>query len=186
MDATKQNLDVFEKGIQKGIQSAKGKLLDLGSKMATRLVSIAVEQYRKEEANLTGNLLNSMAGGIYINGSLERIITASDATDISNETHTYTYVGDGVFEEYGTGDTVYFVFQYNKPFKFQKVDGTGTGRKSAIDFLSSYKPKSKVFEVVICSAAPYSEYLQEARKLDVLTTANSKKSFVWLTTIKTI
>ena len=175
MDATKQNLDVFDKGIAQGIKNARNTLLDFGSELATTLVSIAIENYGKEDANLTGNLLNSMAGGIFINGKISRIIFG----DVEPETHHYTYVGDGVFEEYRTGDTVYFVFQYNKPFRFQKVDGTGTGRDSAIEFLQSYSPKSRILEVVICAAAPYAEYLQNVRKLDVLTGSFSEARKVW-------
>lgn len=175
MDATKQNLDVFDKGVAQGIKNARNTLLNFGSEIVTALVSIAVENYNKRDANLTGNLLNSMAGGIFINGKIARVIFA----DVDPETHHYTYVGDGVFEEYGTGDTVYFVFQYNPPLQFQKVDGTGTGRDSAIKFLESYSPKSKIFEVVICAAAPYAEYLQNVRELDVLTGSFDKSKKVW-------
>ena len=176
MDVTKQNLKVFEDGIALALKKSRSVFLDFGSEIVTELVKKAVEDYSKHKASLTGNLLNSIAGGIYINGRIARIIHPN----IAPETHTYTYVGDGVFQDYDDPkNTVYFVFQYRKPLEFQKVDGTGTGYDSAVKFLESYTPKSKVFEIVICAAAPYAEYLQEKRQLDVLTTANMNKRRVW-------
>lgn len=176
MDVIKQNLEVFNKGVELALNKSKSSFLNFGSEVVTDLVKMAVESYKKEDANLTGNLLNSMAGGIYFKGKLLRIITAN----VAPETHTYTYVGDGMFQDYDNPkDTVYFVFQYRKPYEFQRVDGNGRGYDSAINFLESYKPKSDIFEVVICAAAPYASYLQEVRKLDVLTTANQNKLRVW-------
>lgn len=176
MDVTKDNLKVFEDGIALALRKSRSVFLDFGTEIVTDLVKMAVEAYSKEEASLTGNLLNSMAGGIYINGRIARIVYA----EVAPETHTYTYVGDGVFQDYDNPkDTVYFVFQYRDPYRFQKVDGTGRGYDSAREFLESYIPKSNVFEVVICAAAPYAEYLQRERQLDVLTTANLNKKRVW-------
>lgn len=176
MDVTKHNLEVFEKGLALAKSNVRKPLIDFGSEVVTELVKIAAEEYTKEEASLTGNLLNSIAGAIYFNGKIARIITA----EVAPETHHYTYVGDGVFQDYDNPkDTVYFVFQYRKPYEFQKVNATGTGYESARKFLESYSPKSKFFEIVVCAAAPYAEYLQKVRDLDVLTTAESRKKRVW-------
>ena len=177
MDVTKQNLKVFEDGIALALKKSRSVFLDFGSEIVTELVKKAVEDYSRHEASLTGNLLNSIAGGIYINGRIARIIHPN----IAPETHTYTYVGDGVFLDYDDEKKrlVYFVFQYNNPYSFQKVDGTGTGYDSAVKFLESYTPKSKVFEIVICAAAPYAEYLQKKRQLDVLTMPDMYKKRVW-------
>lgn len=181
MDVTKRNLEAFENGIAKGLKESRSKFVEFGKEVVKDLVTKSVESYSKEDANLTGNLLNSIAGGIYFNGRIASIVFPED---VKEETHTYTYVGDGPFEEYGTGDTVYFVFQYRKPYEFQKVDGNGTGRDSAFKFLKDYVPKSKFFEIVICAAAPYASYLQEVRKLDVLMTANDRKREVWRRHVK--
>lgn len=158
----------------------KKQLVNFGDDVARELVRTAVEAYDSEDANLTGNLINSIAGGVYYNRSLVEIITANKAAGIPTETHTYTYVGDGVFKEYGTGDTVYFVFQYSGGIlRFQKVDGKGTGRESALNFLGSYTPKNKLMEVVICAAAPYAEFLLRQRHLDVLSSSRQVSEQVW-------
>ena len=181
MDVTKRNLETFNNGIAMALKKSKGTLLEFGSEIVTDFVAMAAEAYQNEKGadgkgvSLTGNLLNSIAGGIYINGRIARVITA----EVAPETHTYAYVGDGPFKEYGTGDTVYFVFQYNKPYEFQKVDSTGTGRDSAFKFLESYTPKSKIFEIVVCAAAPYAGYLRNVRNLNVLTINDREKKQVW-------
>lgn len=181
MTVTKRNLEVFNNGITKAMSIMKPRFIEFGDDVARELVAIAADSYYDEQASLTGNLINSIAGGVYYNKVLERVITVSKAAGYPAETHTYTFVGDGVFKDYDTGDTVYFVFQYSGPsLRFQKVDGTGKGKQSAMDFFSSYIPQTSMLEVVICAAAPYAEYLQKKRNLDVLTTAKSESEKVWV------
>lgn len=184
MDVTRRNLQVFEAGIKKALQLAKPNLLERGLKIAESLVRDAVNSYKETEKNLTGNLLNSIAGGVYINGIFSGLITASKV-GVEAETHTYANVGSKGFKEWGTGDELYggFVHQYREGFSFQPTEKGGTGRESAINFLSNHQPQSKVFEIVICAAAPYAEYLQNTRKLDVLTTAFKESEGTWNTYI---
>lgn len=172
MDVTRRNEKVFGDGIKKALISMQKKLVEKGTDIAEKYVSKAVHAYDEENANLTGNLLNSIAGGVYVNKRLEAIITASDSTDIPQQTHKYVRVGDGGFMEYRTGDYVDFVNQYEgSRFFFQPVDKNKDGKMSIFDFFREYKPSYKTFEVVICASAPYADYLQSERGLDVLTTA---------------
>ena len=172
MDVTNRNEKVFGDGIKKALISMQKKLVEKGINIAEEYVSEAVHAYDEEDANLTGNLLNSIAGGVYVNQRLEAIVTAGDATNIPQQTHRYVRVGDGGFMEYRTGEYVDFVNQYEgSRFFFQPVDKNKDGRMSIFDFFREYIPSHKTFEVVICAAAPYAEYLQKVRELDVLTSA---------------
>ena len=168
----KHNVKVFEDAMKKVKTSLKPQFLKIGLETALDLVKEAVHAYDEEDTNLTGNLLNSIAGGVYINGTLEGIMTANKAADIPIQTHTYVRVGDGGFVEYRTGERVDYVRQYaGGKFLFQPVDKNKTGQQSALEFLGNYKSKPIAMEVIICAAAPYAEYLQNKRGLDVLTTA---------------
>ena len=172
MDVTKRNIETFNSGIAKVKATLKKSMLNTGVETAEELVRIAVEAYESEEASLTGNLINSIAGGVYYNGFLERFCTASKAAGIPAETHTYTRVADGGFIDYDTGDEVDFVKQYKGgKYKFQPTEKGGTGVDSALSFLSSYQPKTSFLEIVICAAAPYATYIQKTRGLDVLTSS---------------
>ena len=172
MDVTKQNLKVFEAGIAKAKATLKKSMLHAGTETAEELVRIAVETYEAHEASLTGNLINSIMGGVYFNKFLERICTANKSAGIPVATHTYTRIGDGGFIDYDSGERVDFVKQYRGgELLFQKADRGGTGDDSALAFLSSYQPKSSFLEIVICAAAPYADYIQNVRGLDILTTS---------------
>ena len=172
MDVTKQNLKVFEAGIAKAKATLKKSMLNAGTETAEELVRIAVETYEAHEASLTGNLINSIMGGVYLNKFLERICTANKSAGIPVATHTYTRIGDGGFIDYDSGERVDFVKQYRGgELLFQKAERGGTGYDSALEFLSSYQPKSSFLEIVICAAAPYADYIQNVRGLDILTTS---------------
>jgi hypothetical protein len=112
MDVTKQNLKVFEAGIAKAKATLKKSMLNAGTETAEELVRIAVETYEAHEASLTGNLINSIMGGVYFNKFLERICTANKSAGIPVATHTYTRIGDGGFIDYDSGERVDFVKQY--------------------------------------------------------------------------
>lgn len=172
MDVTKRNIQTFNAGIAKVKASLKKSMLNTGQETAEELVRIAVEAYEMEEASLTGNLITSIAGAVYYNKYLERICTASKSAGIPTATHTYTRIGDGGFIDYDSGERVDFVKQYEGgEYFFQKAERGGTGYDSAMAFLTSYQPKSSFLEIVICAAAPYAEYIQKVRGLDVLTSS---------------
>ena len=186
MGATKQNLATFNQGIKRAVQMAKPNLLNAGLKIAKSLVEDAIRAYRDEDANLTGNLINSIAGGVYVNGFFEGYVSASNF--VQPEVHTYANVGSKGFKVWGSNEELLggFVHQYREGLSFQPTIKGGTGRESALEFLSQYRPKSKVFEVAICAAAPYAKYLQNVRGLDVLTTAFQNGNGTWNTYIATI
>jgi hypothetical protein len=173
MDVTRRNLEVFNKGMAKMDSLIKKKFLFAGLNLASDLVINAVEAYQDDPnaGSLTGNLLNSIAGGVYYNGVLERICTANKHARIPVQTHRYARVGDGGFKDYDSGEIVDFVNQYaGSEIFFQPVDKNKAGLQSALEFLSSYKASMKL-EIIICAAAPYAEYLQSERNLDILTSA---------------
>jgi hypothetical protein len=179
MGAT-NNVKVLEAGIAKAKVIIKKSMLNAGQETAEELVRIAAETYEEHEASLTGNLINSIMGGVYFNKFLERICTVNKAADMPVATHTYTRVGDGGFIDYDSGERVEFVKQYKGgEILFQRAERGGTGYDSALNFLSSYRPKSSFLEIVICAAAPYAEYIQKVRGLDILTSSKLEASGVF-------
>lgn len=184
MVATNKNLATFDTGIRKALQKMKNNYLALGVKVAKELIDEATRAYLNEEASLTGNLLNSIAGGVYVNKSFEAFVTNDG---IEGVTHTYAKVGDKGFKDYDTGEIVEMVKQYRGgEFKFIPAPRGERGVDSALEFLSSYRPKKSALEIVICAAAPYASFLQETRKLDVLTTAYQEADNTWNIYSKTI
>lgn len=180
MAGTNANLRAFERGISKAKAALKKSMILAGQEAVEELVRIAVEAYETEEASLTGNLINSIAGGVYYNKFLERFCTASKAAGVPTETYTYTRVADGGFIDYDSGEKVDFVYQYKGGnLKFQPSERGGTGVNSALSFLSSYQPKTSFLEIVICAAAPYAEYIQQVRGLDVLTSSMQEATGVF-------
>lgn len=176
MGAT-DNVKVFEAGIRKYGALMQTAFVGQGVKIARELISIAVSSYQAEDANLTGNLLNSICGGVYYNKNLQQIIKPR----VNEATHTYAHVGDTGFLEYDTMKPIDYVRQYSgaSGFAFQKASN-GTGSEDAIDFLMGYRPVRGSLCIIICAAAPYAEYLQNVRKLDVLTTAYDNSADVFL------
>ena len=71
MDVTKRNEKVFEDGIKKALISMQKKLVGKGINIAEKYVSEAVHAYDEEDANLTGNLLNSLCWGVAYSGELK-------------------------------------------------------------------------------------------------------------------
>lgn len=187
MVATNKNLAAFDTGIRKALQKMKSSYLSFGIKVAKDLIDKATQAYMEEEASLTGNLLNSIAGGVYVNKSFEAFVTNDKIQGI---THTYTRVGDKGFRDYDTGEIVEVVKQYKgKELKFIPAPRGERGVDSALEFLSSYRPVKSALEIVICAAAPYASFLQQTRGLDVLTTAYQEAGETWNTykyTIKPI
>lgn len=180
MDVTKQNIATLNRGIGIALRAAKSEFLKLGLSVAEGLIGDALDAYPLDKT-LTGNILNSIAGGVYINKKLEGMIFASDK-GVEPATSTYARVGDRGFVTW-TGEQLKdgYVHQYKSEsgFKFQSVGYNVNGEYSAMTFLRSYRPKTQYLEVVICAAAPYAEYLQNVRKLDVLTTAYSETENRW-------
>lgn len=171
MGAT-DNVKVFEAGMRRAEAAIQKEFVRQGENIARTLIQIAVSSYQVAKANLTGNLLNSICGGVYYNKNLQRIVKPR----VKEATHTYAHVGDKGFLEFDSMKPIEYVRQYQKrreglvSFKFQDVPN-GSGSDDAIDFLMGYKPPKGSLGIIICAAAPYAEYLQNVRGLDVLTTS---------------
>jgi hypothetical protein len=112
MAGTNRNIATFNAGIAKAKATLKKSMLNAGELTAEELVRTAVEAYRGDETSptgesqnsLTGNLVNSIMGGVYYNKFLECICTASKSAGIPAATHTYTRIGDGGFMDYDSGE----------------------------------------------------------------------------------
>lgn len=173
MVATK-NLEVFNKGIKAVQEKILRQLTRRFEDMVEHLIDEAIIAYQSsgKDVSLTGNLINSIAGAFYHKGKPVFAKYATSSEEARSITSTYTFAGDRRgFYDYDTGEFVPFVKQYaGGDKKFQRIPYGGTGLDSAMDFFGEYEPKH-TYEVVIVAAAPYAEFLQKKRDLDVLTTA---------------
>lgn len=108
----------------------------------------------------TGNTQTSYACGIYMDGSLEGIITQDNWNDSPRRLKVRK------------GETAYLKNPYEGNPRAVKgsVDvSSDTGLETSIGFLHTYKaPKGKV-SIVVTTGTEYSEYIESARRLDVLT-----------------
>lgn len=146
----------------------------IGRPLMRKLLDEAIAGYLKGAANLTGNMVNSFAAGLYIDGTLKEMLMAKN-TGIQGETYTYAFVGAKGFKDWDSGETVKSVREYrNKELQFQSAPKGEKGADSARDFLSTYASRmGKGMSIVVVAAAPYAEYLANKRKLDVLTTVKA-------------
>lgn len=108
----------------------------------------------------TGNTQTSYACGIYMDGSLEGIITQDNWHDTPRRLKVRK------------GEAAYLKNPYEGSPRAVKgsVDvSSDTGLETSIGFLQTYKaPKGKV-SIVVTTGTEYSEYIESVRKLDVLT-----------------
>lgn len=126
---------------------------------------------RKEFRDLTGNTLTSFVAGIYNNKILQNTITLLDVYSLEHPAMAKLSNDDGIvqIERYDDGtivtvDTKSFV-ETDKRF----------GVDTAKDFLVKYSPSNpKGWSLVITTGTEYSEYIEETRKLNVLT-----ETFLW-------
>ena len=170
----KHNVKVFEDAMKKVNEKILRTLSSKFESMVEKLIDEAIDAYQNSGRNvsLTGNLVNSIAGAFYYKGKPVFAKYATGSESARNITSTYTFAGDKRgFYDYDTGEYVPLVKQYRGGgLKFKRIPYGGTGLDSAMDFFSEYKPTT-TYEVVMVAAAPYAEFLQEKRDLDVLTTA---------------
>lgn len=161
-----RNADILQKASDKFLRLVEENIASSLVEAASRLLVYAGSH--KEYHNLTGNTLTSYMAGIYVNGSLRKIVSMYDADmDIDRPTHAKLYRGDGVgviyVEDYDTGRTVHVV--KSRLIDTDKDYGENTSRR----FLSSYQGRKGSVGIVICTGTEYSEFLEDIKRLDVLT-----------------
>lgn len=133
----------------------------------------------KEFHNLTGNTLTSYMVGIYENGKLIRVVSMYDADSVEKPTSRKLSRGNGVgvirVEDYDSGR-----FIAVKKYSLVNTD-EGYGYDTSKRFLAGYAPNMrKGYGFVMCTGTEYSEYLENSKRLNVLTETftSSSKSFM--------
>ena len=154
-------------------QAAKRKIWDLvWPNLYQALVSLAHDliksaEFEREYRNLTGNTITSYAVGIYKDGALIEIIQNSNRKPpirvklTRGEAWVKFKDYDGNFRKKAVG--------------IVKTD-KGWGDDTSINFLTSYDPPfmSSKTGIVMCTGTEYSEFLEEAAGLNVLTSTRKE------------
>ena len=127
------------------------------------IVDMATRMRRDEtKHNMTGNTVNSYAGGLFINGVLKAIsIGQPGQSPLQGKLRK----GERFKKERlrWDGDLQQSTFK-------AKVDTDSRMEPaSSLDFIRSFKPKGNGFEVVICDGVEYATYQENVRNIDVLT-----------------
>lgn len=174
------NGKTFKSGMNKAMTIINDALFNA---MLNASVSMLVDaESRREYHNLTGNTLTSYSIGLYKDKSLVRIIDIMDVDSLDKPTRRKLTYGNGVVGvlDYDSGRLVYV-----KRYKLVKTDqryGYETSRK----FLESYKPKELGFTAVMCTGTEYSEILEKAKGLNVLTETSNLSSRILYRELKRI
>ena len=142
------------------------------------IVTMAVRMRRDEtKHNMTGNTVNSYAGGLFIDGVLKAVSMGQP--------------GQGPLEEKlrkgGRFKAEQLRWDGDLQQKTFKAEVDTDGRiepASSIGFINSYNAKEKGFEVVICDGVEYATYQENVRNIDVLTGSFSTAASMLLNNLK--
>ena len=113
---------------------------------------------------MTGNLFTSYSCGIYRDGELIELLHSAD---MKSPPLRYKLVKGEIFP---AGEMRYDGTEQKKKFS-APVDTDGRfGQETSIMFLRNYTPATKRgYEVVMCTGAEYSTFIEQERNLNVLT-----------------
>ena len=172
----RDNGRIFDEGIKKAREAVLDHLYNiLRGNVITLLHKAAVN---REFRGFTGNTQTSYMGGIYVNGRLVEIVNERDYTEAPR------------MKKIPAGKTVYLRNPYEgKPrYMRAKIDTSREyGSETSERFLRSYKPKyKKGLAICICTGTEYSDYLETARGLDVLTQTWQQAAKVLLSSMRPI
>lgn len=126
---------------------------------------------RKEYGDLTGNTLTSYVAGIYDEGVLYSTVTLLDVAYLDHPALEKLSNDSGIVEveRYDNGYVV--IINTHSFINTDKRFGVETAK----DFLAKYTPPNpKGLSLVITTGTEYSEYIEETRRLNVLT-----ETFLW-------
>lgn len=127
------------------------------------LVETAIRIRREQTRhNMTGNTVNSYAGGLFIDGQLKAMSLGQPG-----RSPLRGKLKEG--ERFRAGRTRWDGDIQQHTFK-AKVNTDGrTEAAASIDFIRAYKPKGKGFTVVVCDGVEYATYQENVHNIDVLT-----------------
>lgn len=159
-----------------------------------KLYSVALEMVQvyagtKDYYDVTGNLLNSFAVGVYHKGKLVRIV---DANDVGREPPTRMSLAKGEkynLSAYYTGAPVIHVMPDGKtisrPYQGEYGSGGQDGVSAAHRSLQQRHPKS-TYALIAVVAMQYAKFVQNKRNHDVMTTLRDEMPSIFEGKIVTI
>lgn len=163
---------------------------EIGRRTKKRCVGIMTESAYKlletvEETrdfyDVTGNLINSIAVGIYYKGKLERIISAGDIYRDPPTRKTLRAGEKYDLPEYYSGEPVHKKTRNGGETRaFEGVVGTGgqSGESAAIRSLRQRKPKGD-YVMIVVSPLQYSKYIERLEDHNVLSGLVDKAPFIF-------
>ena len=127
------------------------------------LVETAMRIRREQTRhNMTGNTVNSYAGGLFIDGQLKAISLGQPGRSPLRKK-----LREG--EKFRAGKTRWDGDIQQRTFTAQIDTDARTEAAASIDFIKSYKPKDKGFAIVVCDGVEYATYQENVYNIDVLT-----------------
>lgn len=112
--------------------------------------------------NMTGNTVNSYAGGLFVDGSLKTISLGQPGKyPLRNKLRAG--------EKFPAEKKRWDGDVQNKTFVAPVDTDARTEAAESIDFIKSYKPQGDNLEVVVCDGVEYAVYQENEMNIDVLT-----------------
>ena len=131
----------------------------------------------QKKHNMTGNTVNSYAGVLFVDGILKVVSQGQPGSKpLQGKLRKGQLFKKGRIRY--DGDTQLGTFK-------AKVQTDGAMEPSLnLDFLKSYKPKIKGFEIVICNGVEYGTYQESVLDIDVLTGSYSSAASILMSNLK--
>ena len=153
-----ENERVLKEGLQKGYKMIVEHLTEQLRGLCERLL-LEVPKHRTF-AGFTGNTQTSYACGLYVDGKLQGIVIQRNWNAPTKR------------RKVGYWQWVYLRNPYEgraRSVVGQVMFKNGDGKSTSVNFLQSYKAKRNHICIVMTTGTEYSEYLESAAHLDVLT-----------------
>lgn len=152
------NRVALDKGFKKAKQLIFAHLYDQSIKLCDALVSDAVQ--KRDFQSFTGNTITSFACGIYIDGSLNYVVSSGE--NMKAPVHAKIHKGQTVF--------------LSNPYEGSARKVTGkvdivydlSGMETSVRILQGFSPKVKGISIIMTTGTEYSTYLESVHNLNVL------------------
>jgi hypothetical protein len=170
------NGKIFDEGMRKAREVINDYLYNImRNNVITLLHKAAIN---REFQGFTGNTQTSYMGGIYVNGKLVEIINERDYTEAPR------------MKKIPAGKSVYLSNPYEGEARYMRAKiptSREYGSETSERFLRAYKPKCKKgLAICICTGTEYSDYLESAKGLDVLTATYEEAANIVRSSLKPI
>lgn len=159
----KDNAALFDKGMAKAAKLISRHLNNILSETADDLVAEAFSQRVQKEHNMTGNTATSYAAGVYDNGRLVKIHTASKAKPLQPK------LTKG--QIFSAGKTRWDGDEQKRPFQPKIDTDNDYGYNSVRSWLQGVVPAKDGFQICVMSGVEYASYQENVMGIDVLTGA---------------